>query len=127
MKIFSGAKTLSPAAARNCLLMNLFATPGLGSLMGGRLISGLGQLFIFLLGFGLICVWFYRMMKGYYSLSDFSDESATPHPFYIGYFVSGFLFAAAAWLWSLLTSIRMVQQAKPPEPAAPGTVPPKIV
>jgi len=123
MKIFSGAKTLSPSAARNCLLMNLFATPGLGSLMGGRLISGLGQLFIFLIGFAFICFWFFKTMKVYYSLID---PDVPVQASYGKYFLAGFLFAAAAWLWSLLTSIRMVQQAKPPEPAAPGTVPPRI-
>jgi hypothetical protein len=106
--------------------MNLFATPGLGSLMGGRILAGLGQLFIFLIGFGFVCIWFYRMMKSYYSLSDFSAESAPDHPLYLHYFLAGFLFAGASWLWSLLTSIQMVRQAKTPEPALPGAVPPRI-
>jgi hypothetical protein len=126
MKIFSGAKTLSPAAARNCLLMNLFATPGLGSLMGGRIIAGLGQLFLFLIGFAFVCVWFFRMMKTYYSISDFSEEPVPIHASSIYHFLAGFLFAGAAWLWSLLTSLRMVAQAKTPEPALPGSVPPRI-
>jgi hypothetical protein len=124
MKIFSDAKTLSPSAARNCLLMNLFATPGLGSLMGGRLIAGLGQLFLFLIGFAFITYWFIKTIKEYYSLMD---QDIPVHISYAKYFLAGFLFAAASWLWCLLTSIRMVQQAKPPEPAAPGTSPPKIV
>jgi len=124
MKIFSGAKTLSPAAARNYLLMNLFATPGLGSLLGGRLIAGLGQLILFLIGFAFITFWFIKTMKEYYSLMG---EDVPVQVSYARYFLAGFLFAAASWLWSLLTSIRMVQQAKPPEPAQPGTAPPKIV
>jgi hypothetical protein len=123
MKIFSGAKTLSPAAARNYLLMNLFATPGLGSLLGGRLIAGLGQLILFLIGFAFITFWFIKTMKEYYSLMG---EDVPVQVSYARYFLAGFLFAAASWLWSLLTSIRMVQQAKPPEPAAPGTSPPRI-
>ena len=126
MKISSGDKALSPAKARNCLLMNLFATPGLGSLMGGRILSGLGQLFLFLIGFAFVGIWFYRTMKSYYSLSDFSDDSASLHPLYLRYFLAGFLFAAASWLWSLLTSIQMMAQAKTPEPALPGSVPPRI-
>jgi hypothetical protein len=124
MKIFSDAKTLSPSAARNCLLMNLFATPGLGSLMGGRLIAGLGQLFLFLIGFVFITYWFIKTMKEYYSLMG---EDVPIHVSYGKYFLAGFLFAAASWLWSLMTSIRMVHQAKPPEPAPPGASPPKIV
>ena len=123
MKLFSGAKQLSPAAARNCLLMNLFATPGLGSLMGGRIISGLGQLFIFLIGFGFVGFWFMRTMKEYYSLMS---EVIPVHVSYGKYFLAGFLFAAASWLWSLLTSLQMMSQAKTPEPALPGTVPPRI-
>ena len=123
MKIFSGDKALSPSKARNCLLMNLFATPGLGSLMGGRLIAGLGQLTLFLIGFGFICVWFLKTMKEYYSLIG---EEIPIQTSYGRYFLAGFLFAAAAWLWSLLTSLQMVRQAKPPAPAQPGAVPPRI-
>jgi hypothetical protein len=106
------------------LLMNLFATPGLGSLMGGRLIAGLGQLFLFLIGFVFITYWFIKTMKEYYSLMG---EDVPIHVSYGKYFLAGFLFAAASWLWSLMTSIRMVHQAKPPEPAPPGASPPKIV
>jgi hypothetical protein len=124
MKIFSGAKTLSPAAARNCLLMNLFATPGLGSLMGGRVLAGLGQLILFLIGFGFICVWFYRTMKEYYSLSDFTEDVTRVS--YFQYFLAGAMFAAASWLWSLLTSLSLVRNAKTPEPQPPGSVPPQI-
>jgi hypothetical protein len=123
MKIFSGDKILSPAKARNCMLMNLFATPGLGSLMAGRIISGLGQLFLFLIGFALVTVWFIKTMKEYYSLMS---EDIPVHVSYGKYFLAGFLFAAASWLWSLLTSIQMMAQAKTPEPALPGTVPPRI-
>ena len=103
--------------------MNLFATPGMGSLMGGRIIPGLGQLFLFLIGFAFITYWFHRTIKEYYSLMD---EDIPVRISYAKYFLAGFLFAAASWLWCLLTSIRMVQQAKPPEPAAPGTAPPKL-
>jgi len=106
--------------------MNLFATPGLGSLMGGRILAGLGQLILFLTGFGIFCVWFYLVMKQYYSLSDFSEPDATVHVFYFHYFLAWVLFAAAGWLWSLLTSLQMVRQAKTPEPAQPGSVPPRL-
>ena len=124
MKIFSGAKTLSPAAARNCLLMNLFATPGLGSLMGGRLLAGLGQLLLFLIGFAFIGFWFYWTIKEYYSLMG--EDAPSSQVSYARYFFIGALFAAASWLWSLLTSLSLVRQAKTPEPPPPGSVPPRI-
>ena len=79
-----------------------------------------------LIGFAFVCVWFFRMMKTYYSISDFSEESVPIHASSVYHFLAGFLFAGAAWLWSLLTSLRMVAQAKTPEPALPGSVPPRI-
>jgi len=123
MKIFSDAKTLSPAAARNCLLMNLFATPGLGSLMGGRILSGLGQLALFLAGFAFVTFWFVKTIKEYYSLMG---EDIPNHVSYGKFFLAGFLLAGASWLWSLLTSLQLVRQAKTPEPAQPGSIPPRI-
>src|SRR4051812_23285352 len=104
MKIFSAGKQLSPAAARNCFLVNQFATPGLGSLMGGRIIPGLGQLALAILGFVFVLVWFLQTMKQYYSLAG--DEFQNPSPVSYGHYaLAGFLFFAASWLWSLLTSL----------------------
>jgi hypothetical protein len=123
MKIFSGDKTLSPAKARNCLLLNLFATPGLGSLVGGRILAGLGQLILFLVGFVFICYWFVKTIKVYYSLMG-DDIPASVS--YSHYFLAGAMFAAASWLWSALTSFSLMRSAKTPEPASPGTVPPKL-
>ena len=48
--------------------MNQFATPGLGSLMGRRIIPGLGQLLLFLFGFLLFLFWFVRTMHTEFSL-----------------------------------------------------------
>jgi len=106
--------------------MNLFATPGLGSLLGGRIVSGLGQLIVFLFGFVLFCFGFFKTMKVYYSMADFSVDTVPSQAGNLHYFLAGFLFAAAGWLWSLLTSVQMVRAAKTPEPAQPGTVPPRI-
>ena len=45
MKPSSGTpKNLSRTKARNALLLNQLATPGLGSLLAGRWIAGTGQL-----------------------------------------------------------------------------------
>jgi hypothetical protein len=124
MKTFSAAKPLSPAKARNCFLMNQFATPGLGSLMGGRIIPGIGQLFLALAGFALVMVWFLRTMKEYYSLMG-EDAPTISHSYGKIFFAGACLFAAS-WLWSLLTSLSMMRQAKTPEPLPPGTTPPRI-
>ena len=102
--------------------MNLFATPGLGSLMGGRLLAGLGQLTLFLVAFAFVGIWFYRTMKEYYSLMG---EDIPLQVSYSSYFLFGFAFAAVSWLWSLVTSLAMVSQAKANAPP-PGSVPPRL-
>jgi hypothetical protein len=125
MKTSSGGKLLSPAAARNCFFVNQFATPGLGSLMGGRILAGIGQLLLALIGFGLLMVWFLQTIKVYYSLAD-EDAPELTHVSYARYFLAGALFFAASWLWSLLTSISLIRSAKVPEPLPPGSIPPRI-
>jgi hypothetical protein len=124
MKIFSGGKQLSPAAARNCFLVNQLATPGLGSLMGGRILPGLGQLALAVIGFGFVMIWFLKLMKQYYSVAD--ENYVASDVSYSSYAFAGFLFFAASWLWSLLTSLSIVRDAKTPEPPPPGSVPPRI-
>jgi hypothetical protein len=125
MKTSSGEKQLSPAAARNCFFVNQFATPGLGSLMGGRILAGLGQLFLALIGFGFVMLWFLKTIKVYYSLADEDAPEAT-HVSYAKLFLFGALFFGASWLWSLLTSLSLVHNAKVPEPPPPGSIPPRI-
>src|SRR5262245_7491932 len=99
MKIFSGGKQLSPASARNCFLVNQFATPGLGSLMGGRVLPGIGQLTLALIGCALVMFWFFKVMKQYYSLAG--DDLASPADVsYTRYAIAGFLIVGASWLWS---------------------------
>lgn len=125
MKIFSGGKPVSPAAARNCFLMNQFATPGLGSLMGGRLIPGLGQLLLFLFGFLLFLYWFLRTTHQEFSL--LTGDIDMPGPSYTKFAISGLLFCAAGWLWALLTSISLLREGKANESKfGPTMLPPRI-
>lgn len=122
MKIFSAAKTLKPAAARNCFLLNQFATPGLGSLLAGRIFAGLGQLLLALAGFAFILVWFGLTMREYYSLVNGDSQPVS----YARYFLAGAAIFAVSWLWSLVTSINIMRKAKVPEPPPPGSAPPRI-
>lgn len=122
MKLFSGGKLLNPTSARNCFLVNQLATPGLGSLMGGRIVEGFGQLALAILGFVLVIVWFLRTMQEEYSLLS----SEGPIVSYAKIGLAGLLFFAAAWFWSLLTSISMLRQAKAEELKNPPAPPPRI-
>ena len=78
MKLFSPRAPLKPAKARNCVLINLFATPGLGSLMAGRVIAGLGQLILALAGFVMIVAWFVETMLQFYGQIDDFGTSREP-------------------------------------------------
>ena len=92
--------------------------------MGGRILPGIGQLALALLGFGFVTVWFLQTMKQYYSLAG--DDYVQIQVSYAHYALAGFLFFASSWLWSLLTSISLVRNAKTPPPPPPGSVPPRI-
>lgn len=122
MKLFSGGKPLSPATARNWFLVNQFATPGLGSLMGGKIVAGIGQLLLALLGAGFVILWFVKLLGEEVNLA----EMETPVS-YAKWGVAGACFFIASWLWSLLTSISMIREAKEQEPKPPPPAPPRII
>jgi 4a-hydroxytetrahydrobiopterin dehydratase len=110
MKLFSPrGKPLSRATARNAALLNQFATPGLGSLLGRRWIAGGGQLAVFLAGFILFCNWNFRTIGNYYAQA-FSDNP--PPAGHFGKIAAwSVVLCAAAWLWSLVTSLSMLREA----------------
>jgi hypothetical protein len=123
MKISSAGKTVDRATARNCFLINQFATPGLGSLMGGRFQAGLGQLFLALAGFGFFLGWFALTLKASYDVA-YSDAPAKSYTV-LGLTGAGLF--AAAWFWALVTSIGLLRQAGAAEsPPEPPRAPPPI-
>lgn len=115
MKPSSATKEISPARARNATLLNLFTTPGLGSLLAGRWIAGAGQLALALIGFTLIMIWFFKIIIPYYSMM-FGDSSAPPIRW--TYLLAGALVFAISWFWSLATSISISREASQDKVAA---------
>jgi hypothetical protein len=101
-------KLLTPATARNAALINQFATPGLGSVMGGRIASGIGQLALAVTGFGLVILWFVAEMRQFYGQIEGNVEVKPVG--WIGLIGAGVF--AAAWLWSLVTSISLLREAR---------------
>lgn len=101
-------KPVDPAGARNAALVNQCATPGLGSLMAGRLIAGSGQLALAVAGFVLVVVWFFKVMIQYYGQIT---GDVQPHPVgWIG--ITGAILFVASWFWSLVTSISLFFEAR---------------
>ncbi len=89
-------------------MLNLLATPGLGSLLCGRWIAGSGQLIMAVTGFTVVAVWFVRIMVPYYGLM-FSDEP--PQFPNMKMLLQGAVLFAVAWLWSAVTSISLAHEA----------------
>jgi hypothetical protein len=112
MKLSLASKgPVSPTTARNCFLVNQFATPGLGSLMGRRWIAGTGQLALSVLGFILLVVWFFKIIIQYYG--QITGDVPVQPVGWIG--LTGGIIFVAAWFWSLVTSISLLMQAKKDE------------
>jgi 4a-hydroxytetrahydrobiopterin dehydratase len=107
------------ARARNAALMNLLATPGLGSLMAGRIVEGILQLLLALAGFAFVVVWFWTTMKNYYGQMFVGEEKEIiQHSAPLNILIFGVTFFALAWIWSLITSLSLMRRAKIDEVAA---------
>jgi hypothetical protein len=112
--------------ALNCLLMNQLATPGLGSLMGGRIVAGSIQLGMAVLGFVLVVVWMYRLSANAYRQA-FELPTQPPASPWLG--TAGFGLFALSWVLAWFTSLSLLRHAPPEEPPPAATtkpVPPLI-
>ena len=106
MSLFPPAVGLSHKRAITCVMMNLVATPGLGSLIARRWVAGFGQLLLSIAGFVLIMVWFYQLVIVQFYGQMTGNVTVQP----VGYIgLTGAGIFAAAWLWSLGTSILLMQ------------------
>ena len=104
----SPLKLLTPATARNAALVNQLATPGLGSLIARRYVSGTGQLTLAIAGFIFFLLWFIAVMRQFYGQINGNVEIKP-----VGWLgLIGLGLFAAAWLWSLVTSISLIREAR---------------
>jgi hypothetical protein len=108
MPMFPTRKPLSPATARNAALINQLATPGLGSLMAGRWVAGFGQLALAVAGFVFVILWFIAIMRQFYG--EINGNVEVKPVGWIG--LVGVILFAAAWLWSLVTSISLIREGR---------------
>ena len=90
-------------------MLNLLATPGLGSLVARKWFAGLGQLAVFLAGFVIFLAWTFQQFSLALALWGGAEPVSAPNG-HLG--LIGFALAALAWLWSLGTSLHIVRQAK---------------
>jgi len=117
------ARPLSRARVVSCVLVNLCATPGLGSLMARRVVAGTGQLLLAVAGFCLIVGWMFELFHRV--ILEQLGESAPPHSSgWMGTW--GLICFGASWLWSLVTSLSLLRQVKADEPAGQKPLPPRL-
>ena len=116
-------KPLTQARALSCTLINLCATPGLGSLMGRRVVAGTGQLILSGTGFLLLLGWMWQFFRGIYLKA--MDQPA-PSAAYGWLGAWGLISFGAGWLWSLVTSWSLLQQAKREAQANASRVRPRL-
>ena len=119
MKTSSGAAPLSRTKARNCVLINQLATPGLGSIMAGRRVAGAGQLLLAVAGFVMVIGWFVLNAINTYNqiVNDAEPKSAA----WLG--EAGGLTFLAAWVWAWVTSLQILRSVQEKEPAR---LPPRL-
>jgi len=99
---------LTRKKAVNCVLMNLLATPGLGSVMAHRWFAGICQLVLSLVGFVLMMVWFYKLVVVQF-YGQINGAVVVQPVGWIG--LTGVVLFATAWFWSLVTSLSISQEA----------------
>jgi hypothetical protein len=103
---------LSRSTARNAALLNQCATPGLGSLMAGRRLAGIGQLLLAVAGFLMVIAWFVLFaLETYNELINDAPPKSVARLGQVGAIIF-----AAAWLWSLVTSLSVLREARANEP-----------
>src|SRR5262249_18650738 len=91
--------TGKPAPKRStgitCLLVNQFATPGLGSIMARRYVEGAIQLLLAIIGFVLFIAWFMHMFDEIYrSIAGLPEQPAR----YPWFGKAGVLIFILSWL-----------------------------
>ena len=115
-------RPLDRATARNSVLINQLATPGLGSLLAGRWVAGMGQLMLALAGFGMVVAWFAAVIFQLYR-----QINGGPEPRSVAWLgEAGALTFLASWLWAWVTSLSLLRETKanpdlPVPPRLPGS------
>lgn len=124
MKAPTTAAKPALAAARNAALMNLLASPGLGSLMARRWLVGSLQLAIFLTGFVLFLRWFLQDLHAMSALLR-GDDAPSNAPDRGLWWISWSL-VLVSWIWAAITSRDIWQTAKAANQMTPPMLPPKL-
>jgi len=117
---------LKLSTARNCLIVNQFATPGLGSLMARRYVAGAIQLLLAVAGFLMVVGWFIEKMIVVWRMVQ--DQPPQPD-WFPGLGEIGALVFFASWLLAWPTTISVMREARknaPPPTLPERPIPPRL-
>ncbi len=108
------------------MVLNLFLTPGLGSLLARRFIAGTGQVLLAVGGCGMVMVWFIRLLTKEFALINDLPVSEDTHD---GLMKVGFIIFGVSWLWAAITTISVAiedRRKREAELKEPAKVPPRL-
>ena len=94
-----------------CLLSNLTALPGLGSLIAGRR-SGWAQAALALIGFALTTAWAVRFVAAWIRTRHFPEVLTRD----LWLALIGIGLFAVAWFWGLATGLSILRAARRQQP-----------
>ena len=117
-----GGKPGSRVSGGNVLVLNLAATPGLGSFLAGRRWEGLLQMLMAVVGFVVLILWFWDLARQFWELLQSGDTSVRPD---LRQLAVGGIFFGGAWLWSLWTSISILRHERRNPPGVPPPLIPR--
>ena len=116
---WSRSRPLNRSEAWVCVVTNQLVTPGLGSIVAGRLWPGLIQLALAVAGCVLIVIWFFHLLQAMLQNPDLAAgprlEARTGE--------LGLVLFLAGWLLALLSSIGILRETRRMEK---DKVPPRI-
>jgi hypothetical protein len=103
--------------------MQNLATPGIGSLKARRIFAGICQLMLAIASCLLICAWVIGWTYRIYQAQIGEPIPETSSGWLLKWGVACF---GASWLWAIITSVRLLLQAKAAERENPQKIPPRL-
>ena len=102
-----------------CFFVNQLACPGIGTMMAGRRVLGMLQVVVMLIGVCGALAFLLMYLNAVYkfaidgSITEAKFNAMRP-PKWLG--VGGFALCVVAWLWSLFSSFRILNESRRHQP-----------
>jgi hypothetical protein len=115
-------RSLSRDRAWACVMLNL-SIPGLGSLKAGRPFAGIGEMVIVFTGLFLLGAWVVEWMNRIIQ-SEIGETLSPVPPNWLWEW--GVAFIIISWIWTTVTCVSLVREAKAQEEENRQNIPPRL-